>query len=393
MALSKGLLSRLVCAKYLFLKGQDELGSASQYAAGVATNHFQDSAELFLRVIAEYLGALIRPETNFYQLIDAIDKQAVIDGKEKIWSRTQLTQLNRARVNFKHFGTPTGIDEVRKYVHDLELFFQIASQKYLDLEFSSVSFADLISHTRTANWLRNAERCSDDGMYPEACAHASVAVYLGTHYYRGHSYRPHTIHRSLQDTLKHKQQALGSMEGLSPAVFSLAQITNERFDKVWNYIELLFEGVSLPDYRRFRLLSTDVRITGVNKVNLPAFDESGHLQAWQLDHLPQIGPQEAAFCLRFALDTILSIQSSLPIDTTRSPSLNIEYRVIRKSDVIVHPSHKELLRTANVDETLLTNSHCLQHCTDDYVAIVEDGELAYVPRKHVVAVEQSGSVE
>ncbi len=68
MDISKELIDRLVCAKYLFMRGIELLERSGTYADGLTVLHFQDAAEMCLRVIAEHLHCSIKENIAFNQI-------------------------------------------------------------------------------------------------------------------------------------------------------------------------------------------------------------------------------------------------------------------------------------------------------------------------------------
>ncbi|MDD1422838.1 hypothetical protein MEO40_27835, partial [Dolichospermum sp. ST_sed1] len=66
------------------------LDRGGYFADGMAVLGFQDSAEMFLRVIAEFLHANIKDGSAFNQIIDEIDKVSTMTQKFQYLSATEL---------------------------------------------------------------------------------------------------------------------------------------------------------------------------------------------------------------------------------------------------------------------------------------------------------------
>ena len=171
MSLSNELLNRLVCAKYIFRKGVEILERDEPFASGISIIHFQDAAEIALRVIAENFHCSIKDNSAFNQIMDAIDS---IDHR-RLTHRSALNQLNRARVNFKHFGLEPRFEDTKKIKNALEGFFPNSLRTFLDIDYDSISLISLIGHIRTENFLKKAESLITQGHYSESMAETAIA--------------------------------------------------------------------------------------------------------------------------------------------------------------------------------------------------------------------------
>jgi hypothetical protein len=171
MSLSKELLDRLVCAKYVFRKGSEILEKNESFASGIAISHFQDSAEIVLRVIVEYLHCSIKDNAAFNQIMDAIDNK----DSRKLSHRSALNQLNKARVNFKHFGLEPKVEDTKKLKNDLEGFFPNSLSTFLNIDYDSISLTNLIGYVRVENFLNKAEEYILDHKFGESINNSAIA--------------------------------------------------------------------------------------------------------------------------------------------------------------------------------------------------------------------------
>jgi len=155
----KELLDRLICAKYIFMRGMEILDQGGPFSSGRSVLHFQDSAEMALRAIAEHLHCSVKPSTQFNQIVDSINES----GVNVLSHRTALNQLNSARVNFKHFGLEPKIGDSNKFKNDLNGFFPNAIKDFMGIDFDSLSLTNLIGHRRTENHLNIAQKLINEG--------------------------------------------------------------------------------------------------------------------------------------------------------------------------------------------------------------------------------------
>ena len=381
-SIERGLLDRLVVAKYIFLRGVEELGGASELAAGLALLHFQDSAEMVLRIIAEHLGVSMKPTVAFNQIIDSIDEKATELGRDPVPRRSALNQLNNARVSFKHYGNRPNSSDVQKFRDDLETFFATACREYLDLSFETVSLADLITYRRAANWLHKAETYSNNGMYPEACACSAIGLKLYRRWRRDRPWRDYRHTDKLETKLRSQKYRRPGKWDIPESVGLLAKELDSRVGEIWDRLDILFDGIDALSYRRFLRHTPEVLIPMAGTI-LGLFEENGELRKVFVNDLPPATPEIAAFCYRFALDTMFQMQRQ-PISPQYEPyPFDIKYVVASKTDVVVHPEGIEVIRQAEEGETLHSYAHFAKGSTDTHVAIFEQGEVAYVLKDHL----------
>lgn len=359
MALAKELLDRLICAKYIFLKGIEVLDRGGPFSPGLAVLHFQDSAEMFLRVIAEELHCPLKETTPFNQIIDLIDR---VDDR-KLTHRSALNQLNKARTNFKHFGLEPKIEDASKFRHDLEAFFPSALQIFLNLDFDSISLTSLIGHRRTENHLNKAERLITEEDY-EGSINASAAAFSMYRSYigRGERYaglirRSHRFRdRNLDDLLKE--------------VEDIKRVLREQQSQ----LNLIMYGFNLGDYRRFQRIAPSVKLTNAGTTNITRWGEY------------YANRDDALFCYRFVIDAILLMrQNKLPAELPDDPTER-KFRVAKICDIIVWPcDDPEVIRLAEVGEVLFGNPG--NRDKNGYFAIIQDDETAYVKKEALAPVD------
>ena len=354
MSLSKELLNRLVCAKYIFRKGAEILERDDPFASGLAIINFQDSAEIVLRVIAEHFHCSIKENSAFNQIMDVIDR---IDDRQ-LTHRSALNQLNKARVNFKHFGLEPRFEDTKKIKNDLEGFFPNSLRTFLDIDYDSISLISLIGHTRTENFLKKAESFIIERNYRESITEIAIAFTI----FCSHSLT--TIH-------PYKRNPFQQFED------SEIQRWAEHIEKaVLNHqsqLNLIAHGITLSDYIRFQRYTPVVHLSDAG-----TYEVIHGVSGEPIDPTKDI----AIFCLRFAIDAILLIKSNrLPLIYHRQEPKR-RFKVLKSSPIIFWPSkHIEIIRYAEVGEILLALSE--KYDKPDYVAIIQDEDYAFVQRNSV----------
>ena len=351
MKIRKEIVDRIVCAKYIFQRGAENLEKSGVYSDGLAVLHFQDAAEMILRAIAEHLHCNVKESITFNQLQDEIDKI----GKGTLTHRTALNQLNKARVNFKHFGLQPKHEDVTKFHRDLEAFFPAATKTFLDIDYDFLSLIDLIEHCRTRNHMKEAERLIESDAFEASVQASSIAFELFRRY-AGHD--GEEIRLSL----------------LPPDVDSgfVSAIENS-LSELQDKINLIMDGINLGDYRRFARYIPNVQLSVANTIRV----------TWGFRHSSSDYTRDiASFCLRFTLDSILHMQQYRLPRAHMIPLPNRYFRVLRPTTIIVWPCDSpEVIRIAEEGEIL--QAYYENSNKPDFAAVVSDEDCAFVAKNDI----------
>lgn len=361
MTIGKELINRLICAKYLFHIGIGILDQGGPFSPGRAVLHFQDSAEMLLRVIAEHLHCSVKENASFNQIIDSIDNKS----DKNLTHRSALNQLNKARVSFKHFGLEPKLEDVSKFRNDLESFFPTATKTFLNIDFELISLTNLIGHRRTENFLNRAEQLIYDGDYEGSISSTAIAFTV----FRSHlSTEDRVYMRDPFRRLKIEDSKIGNW------IDEIEEIVTENQVK----LNLIADGISISDYRIFQRYAPNVNLSeaGTYEVICPAFGQ------------PIEPTQEIAlFCHRFAIDSILIMKANqLPPRFPTIEEAKRKLRVTKKCPIIVWPCEDpEIIRYAEEGEILVGRAERFDK--SDYIAIVQDGDDAYIKEDGVSSVD------
>lgn len=359
MAVAAPLLERLVLCKYLVTQARLALSSAAPFSAGLALGNAQDAIELFLRVLLEHFHASVKEQAAFNQLLDTLEAEL----PSPLTHRTALNQLNKARVNFKHFGLEPRREDAEKLLADVETFLPSACQQYLGLDYGTLSLASAIGHLRTENWLRLAEERLQGGDFLGSidASAAALAVFqrkIGIRPARTQLDRYGRLHRSNDD------------------LSELVRAAEAEFDSIRSELDLILSGMNLAHYRVFRRLSPSVVFSMAGTVRIGRY------------HGDTVTPtrEHAALCLSFVVDTALALKRThLPGRfAARPPKLTGRVEVIASGDIVVYPGDQEILRPANVGEVLPAAEGSR---SDGYVAVLLDDEVAFISQACVRAVD------
>lgn len=144
----------LVTCRFLFQTAKEHLSSRPiPWRAGVAISLLQDSVELMLRQIASKSGIRVTEKMGFAELLDKLTQERPIP------SHSQLHELNKARVTFKHYGILPAVEEGFRLGQYAESFLLWACDTYFNLDFRRISLASLVTNVELRSEIETAESC------------------------------------------------------------------------------------------------------------------------------------------------------------------------------------------------------------------------------------------
>lgn len=346
--LSKELREKLICAKYLFSNGLNTLTNAGPFSAGIALLSFQDSVEMTMSVIAEHWECNIKERTPFNGILDQVEG---ITGKI-LPCKSSFTQMNKARVNFKHYGLEPKQSTVVKFRNDIEEYYPRIYKEYLNIDYSSISLIDLIKHRRTENYLHASQDALDCEDYEESVAQSAFAFAIYLRYHDDSRGIGKLAVRNFRDS----------------EIQQLAERVEKAIDVIQMQINLVMDGLNLANYRKFIRCTPQVfqTISGKCEPHYPMFGER-----------VEANKEVAMFCHQFVIDAAITMRNNkIP---PRFP-----YRVkkrsfrVKKSSTIrtYYDSDSEVIRDAKIGEILAARD--TREDIHEYIAILQDGDTAYI---------------
>ena len=360
------LIRRLSLPRFLFRAGARALGGPGPYAPGLATSLFQDSVEAFLRILAETGGVDLKSQVSFDGLVDKVSKSYPSVSGHK----AALFRLNKIRVAFKHYGTSISGEDALHFREGAQAFLRETTRDALGLDFERASLVSVIGHRRTENRLLEAQEAVEAGRLREAleCAAVALQIYLNAR----------SVHRAR--VTSHRLWGLPRLDyrsadrRLQKSLTELTKWTVSHFEELHKSMDLLRYGIDLMAYWRFLDIAPNVQIsmTGVRSTS------------WfrSTDTLTQ---EEAEFSIEFVVDSALRIGASdIHEEIWRDLKRIGQVEAEQDSRVMVYPrDDSEVIRSVSAGEVLTAVSELHGAETADYVAILQDGEAAFIRRDHV----------
>lgn len=166
---------QLLLAKRLFLIGSGYAEKDDPVSAGVSISLFQDSIEIFIWSLLKTLDAEANDKTPFTAFFDLVNNAKGNKNNSSLPFKAKILELNKARVNFKHYGNLPDISEAKKFKAYAEEFLAISFYKFYSIEFSSLSLAELIPCPHIRAQIKSAEIMLERKEYGQAIAELSIA--------------------------------------------------------------------------------------------------------------------------------------------------------------------------------------------------------------------------
>jgi len=138
-----------------------------------ATNLLQDAVELFLVNISRILDSPLQPNIPFQKYFDEIDKKL----STPLPYQNQLIDLNKMRVNAKHYSIQPPREKCEEMLFIVKNFFNEVSKLIVGEEFYNVSLMVLIENEKVQQYLKNAEEELKGKKYEKCLVECRKVIY------------------------------------------------------------------------------------------------------------------------------------------------------------------------------------------------------------------------
>ena len=354
------LTRRLSLSKFQFRSAAEFLQRSGSFNPGMATSLLQDSVETFLWTLAMYGRIELDKKHSFDTLLDKVGERF----ETVKHSKTPLTCLNNSRVGFKHYGNLVVSSDAQTFAANVENFFVEVCDKDLNLDFKSLSLASAISHKRTENWIKEAEKLHNTGDYLgsvecSAKAFVSYCSSKGIDWLRGDvNIQPFRYFGGISREPLREQD-----------LHAFVEWTSENMQKLASFSWLLSMNLDLVAYKHFGNMTPIVNMT---------MNKEFHT-AWMFNRT-NLTKKDSRFCIDFVIDTALRIDEL--VETFGSGKF---FEVIGKAKVkkdckvrVYNSSDAEVIRTAESGENLDIVTGIRIPENRNFVAVLQDGEAAFV---------------
>lgn len=148
----ENIIKRLAFIRFMYKTGlqQSERPEPLSAASILA---FHDACELFLQLVCtvKSISTKKRENVKFMEYFDVIAKEA-----KMTLAQSGMYNLNKARVQLKHYGLVPSKFEIESAAHDITNFFSENIRLVFNLEFQSISMSQFVQYEPARNNLEQA---------------------------------------------------------------------------------------------------------------------------------------------------------------------------------------------------------------------------------------------
>lgn len=161
-------------ARRLYTLSQENSNTINSIFLCININLLQDAVEYFLLAVAESLNVSIPNNTRFDKYIDLINEKI----PNKLPYERKIQELNKLRVNSKHFGSIPNKSDVERLQITVREFFDDVSSSILKQSFASISLIDLLRDDEAKELLKEAEKSFDNSKFEDCLTYCRKAIFV-----------------------------------------------------------------------------------------------------------------------------------------------------------------------------------------------------------------------
>ena len=283
------MVNQLLLSKWLFMKGEQHCIDNDPVSAGLAISLFQDAIEIFIWTLVKKFDAQITEKTSFLQYYDKIKQAPGNENKDELPHKGKILELNKARVNFKHYGILPDPSEAQKFRGYTEDFLRVSFEKFFGEDFDEISLSSLIGFEDVKKHVQIAERKLKEKNYTESATELAKARKL------------------LFDKLDRSIPKVDyNLKRVSNLFNRQAQSDASKiFNYLYNYLNILRSlniinmcGVSINDYSKIEMILPKANQTMNGKFHIT------HFKA-------MYSKEDIDFSISFIINLSLKIQSAI----------------------------------------------------------------------------------
>jgi len=284
---------QILLSKFLFDSASNAFDPNDSFSCGLAISLLHDSVETLIWAIVKELDAPARPQSSFEELWDSIPKAKFNTNQKSLPLRARIIELNKARVNFKHYGNLPDASDATKFLGYVQEFLNTATKEFLSVSFEDVSLADLVRNENVKKFIKAAEQEYKKQEWQNVLVECADAE-------RESLSSLNTLFPKVDRNFRYAGDHIGS--GNSSDVGSMFRYLSDYLDGLRSVSVASIVGVRLPEYIRFKNIVPSVHysMSGVRQVQL--FGTKAKVKA---------GEQEAMFCIRYVTRLAINVQTNV----------------------------------------------------------------------------------
>lgn len=164
------MLAQLVICKRLFHEALPFVQRNDAFSSGLAISLLQDACELAVWALIKAKEVPINDQSAFTKNVETLQSKGF-----RLSAVPQVLELNKARVNFKHYGNLPAPEEAAKFMLYASDFLSGLMLEHFGVVFSTLSLVDLITEDEARQYLREAEVAIARGDLVKATLNIAIA--------------------------------------------------------------------------------------------------------------------------------------------------------------------------------------------------------------------------
>jgi len=174
MTLPEPTITQLMVARHLFYIAKQNIEASQALRLFAGINLLHDAVEAALWAAATYKN-VGRDRSEILQLYDDVSKSLI---PQSLSFRPTVVQLNRVRVNSKHYGICPDRKETVRLLTSMTEFLRETARTVFDVNFWTVSLLDLLPESEQKQVLANAQQSFDQGDHLQTLIECRKVIYL-----------------------------------------------------------------------------------------------------------------------------------------------------------------------------------------------------------------------
>ena len=174
MPLPESTVNQLMNARHLYYMAKRELDSGQAIRLFAGTNLLHDAVEALLWAAASYKG-ISRDRAEIMQLFDVVSLSL---SPATLPFRPTILQLNKVRINSKHYGICPDRKELSRLFTSMTEFLREATEIAFGVSFHTVSLLDFLEDGEIKSCLSSAQLSFSELNYQATLIECRKALYL-----------------------------------------------------------------------------------------------------------------------------------------------------------------------------------------------------------------------
>lgn len=244
--LNEAKMQRLAMIRYMYTMAIEE-SQKPEPMNMTALLLFHDAVELFLALTSEHIGAG-KEGQEFTAYWGAVNQK--LQGKV-FGHKDSMIRLNKARVNWKHYGIRVATEEINNFRTNVADFFRENTPIVFDISYEEISMAALVQSKEVRDHLLEAEKLHSLGDIKAALKETAIAFLNLTERFQWGFIDQQNFH--LRDVSSLRSTNIGRYAPKELSRF--AEEIEKEINRLHEQTKLLSLGVNYRSYMRFRQLT------------------------------------------------------------------------------------------------------------------------------------------